>query len=60
MLEAEITAAGDVLVEGHHVGRLQGFQFAPDPHAGGPDAKALRNAAQTIGRKLDKGERAIA
>jgi ATP-dependent RNA helicase SUPV3L1/SUV3 len=46
MLEAEITAAGDVLVEGHHVGRLQGFQFAPDPHAGGPDAKALRNAAQ--------------
>ncbi|MCP8938957.1 helicase [Alsobacter sp. SYSU M60028] len=45
MLEAEITAAGDVLVEGHHVGRLQGFQFAPDPQAGGPDAKALRNAA---------------
>ncbi|WP_293867252.1 helicase-related protein [uncultured Alsobacter sp.] len=45
MLEAEITAAGDVLVEGHPIGRLQGFQFAPDPQAGGPDAKALRNAA---------------
>jgi ATP-dependent RNA helicase SUPV3L1/SUV3 len=45
MLEAEITAAGDVLVEGLHVGRLQGFQFAPDPQAGGPEAKALRNAA---------------
>jgi len=45
MLEAEITAAGDVLVEGHPIGRLQGFQFAPDPQAGGPEAKALRNAA---------------
>jgi ATP-dependent RNA helicase SUPV3L1/SUV3 len=46
MLEAEITAAGDVLVEGHHVGRLQGFQFAPDGQAAGPEeAKALRNAA---------------
>ncbi|PSC05876.1 helicase [Alsobacter soli] len=45
MLEAEITAAGDVLVEGHPVGRLHGFQFAPDPQAGGSEAKALRNAA---------------
>jgi ATP-dependent RNA helicase SUPV3L1/SUV3 len=45
MLEAEITVAGDVLVEGHPIGRLQGFQFAPDPQAGGPEAKALRGAA---------------
>ncbi|WP_209006275.1 DEAD/DEAH box helicase [Stappia sp. 28M-7] len=46
MLEAEITSAGDVLVEGQHVGQLQGFRFAPDPSADGPDVKALRTAAQ--------------
>ncbi|MDJ1157404.1 helicase-related protein [Chelatococcus sp. SYSU_G07232] len=46
MLEAEVTATGDVLVEGQHVGHLHGFQFAPDPQAEGSEAKALRAAAQ--------------
>ncbi|HVY21682.1 MAG TPA: helicase-related protein [Bauldia sp.] len=47
MLEAEITATGDVMVEGQHVGSLDGFRFAPDPNANdGPEAKALRAAAQ--------------
>jgi ATP-dependent RNA helicase SUPV3L1/SUV3 len=46
MLEAEITATGDVVVEGQHVGNLDGFRFAPDPNADGPEAKALRAAAQ--------------
>ena len=46
MLEAEITATGDVLVEGQHVGSLQGFRFQPDQSADGPDGKALRAAAQ--------------
>jgi ATP-dependent RNA helicase SUPV3L1/SUV3 len=46
MLEAEITPTGDVLVEGQHVGTLQGFRFLPDQSADGPDAKALRAAAQ--------------
>ncbi len=46
MLEAEITPAGEVLVEGQHVGSLEGFRFAPDPQADGPEAKALRSAAQ--------------
>lgn len=46
MPEAEITPDGEVVVEGLHVGRLQGFRFLPDPEAGGPDAKALRAAAQ--------------
>lgn len=45
MLEAEITAEGEVLVEGHRVGHLQGFRFVPDPSAEGTDAKAVRNAA---------------
>ncbi len=46
MLEAEINAAGDVLVEGQHVGSLQGFRFTPDPAAAGEAAKALNAAAQ--------------
>ena len=45
MLEAEITATGDVLVEGQHVGRLAGFRFEADASAEGTDVKALRAAA---------------
>ncbi|WP_425359445.1 helicase-related protein [Cohaesibacter intestini] len=48
MLEAEITPAGDVLVEGQHVGQLQGFRFAPDVSAEGNDAKAIHAAAQKV------------
>jgi ATP-dependent RNA helicase SUPV3L1/SUV3 len=46
MLETEITKTGEVLVEGHALGRLEGFRFAADPTSGGSDAKALRSAAQ--------------
>ena len=46
MLEAEINAAGDVMVEGQHVGSLQGFRFTPDPGAAGEAAKTLNAAAQ--------------
>lgn len=46
MLDTEITETGDVVVEGQHVGQLDGFRFVPDPGAGGPDAKAIRAAAQ--------------
>jgi ATP-dependent RNA helicase SUPV3L1/SUV3 len=46
MLEAEISPAGTVTVEGHHVGELQGFRFTADQSAGGEDAKAVRAAAQ--------------
>ncbi len=45
MIEAEITPGGDVNVEGHRVGHLQGFRFVADPTAEGEDAKAVRNAA---------------
>ncbi|GLK78232.1 helicase [Methylopila jiangsuensis] len=45
MLEAEINKDGDVVVEGHHVGRLAGFQFAPDSSADTVEGKALRAAA---------------
>ncbi|ACA19132.1 helicase domain protein [Methylobacterium sp. 4-46] len=46
MLEAEITAGGDVTVEGQHVGHLHGFQFVPDPGAEGQEAKTLRSVAE--------------
>ncbi|MEM6462673.1 MAG: helicase-related protein [Pseudomonadota bacterium] len=46
MLEAEIGVDGDVFVEGHHVGQLNGFRFTPDAGAEGPDAKAVLAAAQ--------------
>ncbi|MGN6767767.1 MAG: helicase-related protein [Rhizobiaceae bacterium] len=46
MPEAEIGSSGTVLVEGHHVGELQGFRFTADQSAEGEDAKAVRAAAQ--------------
>jgi ATP-dependent RNA helicase SUPV3L1/SUV3 len=46
MLEAEITANGDVLVEGQHIGQLHGFRFTADPQADGEAARTLNAAAQ--------------
>ncbi len=45
MLDAEITAAGDVLVEGQHIGLLHGFRFTPDPQAEGEAQRTLNAAA---------------
>ncbi|CAH1666606.1 Helicase [Hyphomicrobiales bacterium] len=54
MLEAEVTATGDVLVEGQHVGMLQGFRFTADPKAGGPEVKALNLAAmKALGAEIE-------
>ena len=44
MLEAHVTSAGDVLVEGEHIGQLQGFRFTADTKAD-PDAAKLINSA---------------
>jgi ATP-dependent RNA helicase SUPV3L1/SUV3 len=46
MLETEITKTGEVVVEGHVIGRLDGFRFAPEATAGGSDSKAVSAAAQ--------------
>ncbi|WP_274423147.1 helicase-related protein [Chelativorans sp. YIM 93263] len=46
MPEAEISPAGEVLVEGHHVGEMQGFRFTADKSAEGEDARAVKAAAQ--------------
>jgi len=61
MLEAEITDRGDVLVEGEHVGTLDGFRFAPDPNAAaGQEARAVRAAAQKAlaGEIVNRADRA--
>jgi ATP-dependent RNA helicase SUPV3L1/SUV3 len=46
MLETEIGKSGEVKVEGHVIGRLDGFMFAPDASGAGSEAKALNAAAQ--------------
>jgi ATP-dependent RNA helicase SUPV3L1/SUV3 len=45
MLNTEIGKTGEVIVEGHVIGRLDGFTFAPDAAEAGSDAKALQAAA---------------
>jgi ATP-dependent RNA helicase SUPV3L1/SUV3 len=45
MLNTEIGKTGEVVVEGHVIGRLDGFMFAPDAAEAGSDAKALQAAA---------------
>ncbi len=46
MLETDISKTGEVVVEGHVLGRLDGFMFAADASAAGSEAKALAAAAQ--------------
>jgi ATP-dependent RNA helicase SUPV3L1/SUV3 len=46
VLETNISKSGEVVVEGHTIGRLDGFMFTPDLSAAGSDAKTLAGAAQ--------------
>ncbi len=45
-LDPQFNKTGEVIVEGHVLGRLDGFVFVPESSAGGSEAKALQNAAQ--------------
>lgn len=45
MLNTEIGKTGEVIVEGHTIGRLDGFMFAPDAAEAGSEAKALQATA---------------
>jgi ATP-dependent RNA helicase SUPV3L1/SUV3 len=45
-LETDISKTGEVVVEGHAIGRLDGFMFTPDASAAGSEAKTLAGAAQ--------------
>src|SRR5690242_2930157 len=46
VLEPDFNKTGDVVVEGHVIGRLDGFVFVADASSGGSEARALHNAAQ--------------
>jgi ATP-dependent RNA helicase SUPV3L1/SUV3 len=46
MLNTAIGKTGEVIVEGHVIGRLDGFTFAPDAAEAGSEAKALQATAQ--------------
>jgi ATP-dependent RNA helicase SUPV3L1/SUV3 len=45
-LQTDISKTGEVVVEGHAIGRLDGFMFTPDASAAGSEAKTLAGAAQ--------------
>ena len=47
-LLASVGHDGEVKVEGHYVGRLDGFRFLPDPGAAGSAAKTLLAAANRV------------
>ncbi|MEE9250528.1 MAG: disulfide oxidoreductase, partial [Alphaproteobacteria bacterium] len=44
-LLAAVKPSGEVLVEGHFIGRLEGFRFVPDEAEARPGNKAIMNAA---------------
>jgi ATP-dependent RNA helicase SUPV3L1/SUV3 len=46
VLETDISKSGEVVVEGHAIGRLDGFMFTPEASSAGSEAKALAGAAQ--------------
>jgi ATP-dependent RNA helicase SUPV3L1/SUV3 len=47
-LETDIRKTGEVVVEGHVIGRLDGFTFTPEASSAGTEAKALAGAAQKV------------
>ena len=47
-LETEIGKSGEVTVEGHVIGRLDGFMFGPAASTDASEAKALNAAAQKV------------
>ena len=47
-LYADIEQTGQIFVEKHYVGRLEGFRFTPDSAAAGVHGKAARHAAAKV------------
>lgn len=61
ILLPSLTANGEVSVEGHFIGRLDGLAFSPDPAASGPAGKAVREAAlRALGPEVTRRLHAIA
>ncbi|MGQ3298434.1 helicase-related protein [Reyranella sp.] len=44
-MNSSVAAAGEVTVEGEHLGRVEGFRFVPDATEGQTDQKAVLSAA---------------
>ena len=54
-LLSAVSARGVVLVEGHEVGHIEGFNFFPDPAAQGPEKKfLLRAARRALGSEMPR------
>ncbi len=54
-LVAAVDAEGEVVVEGHHVGRLEGFKFVADAAEGELAGRAVSNAAfRALGSELSR------
>jgi ATP-dependent RNA helicase SUPV3L1/SUV3 len=47
-LLASVSREGEVRVEGHFIGRLEGFRFTPDAETGGEEARRLLAAANRV------------
>jgi ATP-dependent RNA helicase SUPV3L1/SUV3 len=45
-LLSAVTSRGEVVVEGHSVGHVEGFAFVPDPLAEGPEKRLVLRAAR--------------
>ncbi len=55
VLLSAVSARGVVLVEGHEVGHIEGFNFFPDPAAQGPEKKfLLRAARRALGSEMPR------
>ncbi len=60
-LNADISENGEIKVEDHYVGRLDGFRFVPDTQSDSVQGKASRHAAaQVLSRELSMRARRVA
>ncbi len=50
-MTTSVAAAGEVSVEGEHLGRIEGFRFVPDATEGQTDQKAVLSAALRVLRQ---------
>lgn len=50
-MTTSVAAAGEVSVEGEHLGRVEGFRFVPDSTEGHADQKAVMSAALRVLRQ---------
>ncbi|MGC9269334.1 helicase-related protein [Acidiphilium sp.] len=54
-LMSAVTSSGEVVVEGHTVGRIDGFRFEPDASIGGSDKRlVLRAARRALGGEMPR------